>query len=122
MASESWCARLANSTRHTGMAGKRQNGQPMFRKSEIGGLRHLPVTRRVFAGLVSVAACLTFATAGFAAPKDAESQRPSATIIVAANSCAAQCRAEHNKCRLRTKGASSCDAALNACLQGCRQR
>ncbi len=49
-------------------------------------------------------------------------QRGAGAGLVVANSCAAQCRAEHNKCRIRTKGDRSCDAALNACLQSCRQR
>lgn len=42
--------------------------------------------------------------------------------IKVANSCAAKCRAAHNQCRIRTKGASHCDAKLSACLQACLKR
>lgn len=37
----------------------------------------------------------------------------------AANSCADQCRAAHNQCRIQTKGSPSCDAALTQCLRSC---
>jgi hypothetical protein len=36
-----------------------------------------------------------------------------------ANTCAPSCRDRHNQCRLQTKGAPSCDAQLQACLQSC---
>lgn len=39
--------------------------------------------------------------------------------IKVANSCAAQCRAKHNQCRINTKGSASCDAQLQACLSRC---
>jgi len=39
-----------------------------------------------------------------------------------ANACAASCRAQHNQCRISTKGSPSCDAALQRCLQGCLRR
>lgn len=39
-----------------------------------------------------------------------------------ANACAAACRAQHNQCRIQTKGSASCDAALQRCLQGCLRR
>lgn len=38
------------------------------------------------------------------------------------NACAAKCRAQHNQCRIRTKGSPSCDAQLSSCLQSCRRR
>ncbi len=39
-----------------------------------------------------------------------------------ANSCAASCRAQHNQCRIATKGSPSCDAKLNQCLKGCLKK
>lgn len=39
-----------------------------------------------------------------------------------ANSCAANCRAQHNQCRISTKGSPSCDARLQQCLQSCLKR
>jgi len=36
-----------------------------------------------------------------------------------ANSCAAGCRAQHNQCRIATKGSPACDAQLNQCLRSC---
>jgi hypothetical protein len=36
-----------------------------------------------------------------------------------ADTCAPACRANHNQCRLQTKGAATCDAQLQACLQSC---
>ena len=41
---------------------------------------------------------------------------------VSANSCASSCRAQHNQCRIATKGSSSCDARLQQCLQSCMRR
>jgi hypothetical protein len=38
------------------------------------------------------------------------------------NQCAAQCYAQHNQCRIATKGSPSCDAQLTACLRGCASR
>lgn len=38
------------------------------------------------------------------------------------NACAAQCYAQHNQCRMATKGSASCDAQLTACLRGCAGR
>ncbi len=37
-----------------------------------------------------------------------------------ANQCAQQCQAQHNQCRIQTKGSPSCDAALTQCLAACR--
>lgn len=39
-----------------------------------------------------------------------------------ANACAASCRAQHNQCRIQTKGSPACDARLQACLQGCLKK
>ena len=38
------------------------------------------------------------------------------------NACVAACRAAHSDCRIRSKGSPSCDAQLQACLQGCLKR
>lgn len=40
-------------------------------------------------------------------------------VPASANSCADQCRAAHNQCRIQTKGSPSCDAALTQCLRSC---
>ena len=42
-----------------------------------------------------------------------------APMVVAEDSCANACQAEHNKCRVNTKGSPSCDAARQRCLQTC---
>jgi len=39
-----------------------------------------------------------------------------------ANSCQQSCRAQWNQCRIATKGSSSCDAQLQACMQACIPR
>ena len=36
-----------------------------------------------------------------------------------ANQCAAACYAQHNQCRMATKGSPTCDAALTQCLRAC---
>ena len=33
--------------------------------------------------------------------------------------CTEACRAEHNQCRLQTKGSPRCDAQFAACMQRC---
>jgi hypothetical protein len=40
-------------------------------------------------------------------------------VRIAQDSCAANCRAQHNQCRIATKGSPSCDAQLQACMQRC---
>ena len=42
-----------------------------------------------------------------------------APVIVAQDSCANACQAEHNKCRVSTKGSPSCDEVRQRCLQTC---
>ena len=42
-----------------------------------------------------------------------------APIVIAEDSCANACQAEHNQCRVSTKGSPSCDAARQRCLQSC---
>jgi len=44
------------------------------------------------------------------------------TPAAEANACAANCRAQHNQCRISTKGNPSCDARLQQCLQSCLKR
>lgn len=41
---------------------------------------------------------------------------------VQSTSCAAECQAQHDSCRVRTKGSPSCDAERQACLQKCLQK
>ena len=36
--------------------------------------------------------------------------------------CAADCQTHHDRCRVRTKGSSSCDAERQACLEKCLQK
>ncbi|MEZ5849094.1 MAG: hypothetical protein R3D68_00410 [Hyphomicrobiaceae bacterium] len=43
----------------------------------------------------------------------------SAIILAQNNSCASACQAEHNRCRVATKGSSKCDEARQRCLQRC---
>lgn len=43
-----------------------------------------------------------------------------APVVVAQDgSCASACQAEHDKCRVATKGSSQCDALRQRCLQSC---
>ena len=42
-----------------------------------------------------------------------------APVVVAEDSCANACQAEHNRCRVSTKGSPSCDEARQRCLQAC---
>lgn len=44
----------------------------------------------------------------------------SAPVVVAQDSsCANACQAEHDRCRVQTKGSPSCDNARQRCLQSC---
>jgi len=71
------------------------------------------LARRVFLiGLTGLAA-----TAGVALGVSIASEN-----VEVANSCAAQCRAAHNQCRIATKGSPRCDAQLQACLSRCLRR
>lgn len=42
--------------------------------------------------------------------------------VALANACADNCRSAHNQCRIKTKNSPSCDAQLQACLQGCLRK
>ena len=37
----------------------------------------------------------------------------------AADQCTTACRDRHNQCRVSTRGAASCDVALQQCVQSC---
>jgi hypothetical protein len=44
----------------------------------------------------------------------------SAMAVAKADTCAASCRAQHNQCRIATKGQSAaCDQQLNVCVNAC---
>ena len=44
-----------------------------------------------------------------------------ATGVMAAraDACSDTCRAQHNECRLKTKGSPQCETQVNACVQQC---
>jgi hypothetical protein len=74
--------------------------------------------RRSFLMLAGLAAAAVFA--GFVASlTDGASSCANAQ---GGNACVSACRAAHDECRIRTKGSSSCDAELRACMQGCVKR
>lgn len=53
-------------------------------------------------------------------PSPAAFPAVSAPVVVAQDaSCASACQAEHDQCRVATKGSPSCDAARQRCLQAC---
>ncbi len=62
-----------------------------------------------------------FLTAAACAGADAENAPARAPLIRLAqgNSCTDACRAQHNQCRIATKGSPSCDVQLQACMQRC---
>lgn len=71
----------------------------------------------MLAVLVSTPVC-----AGQSASDAPTGTRPgsgSAIILAQNNSCASACQAEHNRCRVATKGSSKCDEARQRCLQRC---
>jgi hypothetical protein len=89
--------------------------------------------RRFGIGLRLMAATLLVGLAGAGAvsaaevlPGSAHANAPShgnAHPPVAApqnNACPTACYAQHNACRIQSKGSPSCDAALTGCLRGCR--
>ncbi len=72
------------------------------------------VTRRgLFLGCVGAAAVAVAAAVGLGLVPVPNAE---------ANQCAAKCRAQHNQCRIKTKGSSSCDGQLQRCLQSCLRR
>lgn len=42
--------------------------------------------------------------------------------LAQSDQCVQQCRADHNQCRIKTKGSPSCDSQLQACMDSCRAR
>jgi hypothetical protein len=42
--------------------------------------------------------------------------------LVVARSCAGECQAQHDRCRVETKGSRTCDEARQHCLQICLQK
>ena len=44
------------------------------------------------------------------------------TSLASANACAQRCYAQHNQCRMATKGSPACDAQLTSCLRSCSAR
>jgi anti-sigma-K factor RskA len=39
--------------------------------------------------------------------------------VAQGNACVSACNSQHNQCRIATKGSSSCDSQLQACLRAC---
>ena len=44
------------------------------------------------------------------------------TVIAQSPTCASDCQAQHNRCRVQTKGSSACDAERQRCLEVCLQK
>jgi hypothetical protein len=38
------------------------------------------------------------------------------------SACVSACKADHNQCRVASKGSASCDAQLQSCLQSCLKK
>lgn len=70
------------------------------------------ISALLLAGLVT-------ASAGMAAVHAADPVPPQSPIIIVQDSCASACQAQHDRCRVETKGSPSCDAARQRCLQAC---
>ena len=70
----------------------------------MGLRRRSSHTTRVVAAVLLAAACGVPVTVAFA------------------NACAQRCYAQHNQCRIATKGSPSCDAQLTSCLRSCSAR
>jgi hypothetical protein len=63
---------------------------------------------------------LLSAGAGGVRAEGTDAPTPQKPLIVTQDaSCASACQAEHDRCRLQTKGSPSCDAARQRCLQAC---
>ena len=46
---------------------------------------------------------------------------PAAPLVVA-QSCVSECQAQHDRCRVETKGSRTCDEVRQHCLQICLQK
>ena len=78
--------------------------------------------------MIGFSLALAISLAAFAAEPELQPRQPaptafpavSAPVVVAQDaSCANACQAEHDQCRVSTKGSPSCDAARQRCLQAC---
>lgn len=81
------------------------------------------VTSAMLAGVMAIVMAVAAARA-----EDAPHLRPSPNalpaiqapaVVAQDNSCAGQCQAQYDQCRVQTKGSPSCDAARQRCLQAC---
>lgn len=78
---------------------------------------------RYIAGALMLAALVGPAQASDRGPlQPSSSAFPAVTaplVVAQDSSCANACQAEHDRCRVATKGSPSCDAARQRCLQAC---
>jgi len=56
------------------------------------------------------------------APVIAAPLHPPAVTVNESNSCASECQARHDRCRVQTKGSATCDAERQYCLEICLQK
>lgn len=71
----------------------------------------------IIAGIFSLAA-MAAETAGLQ-PSPHALPAESPPIRLAQDTCANACQAQHDQCRVSTKGSPSCDLARQRCLQAC---
>lgn len=55
-------------------------------------------------------------------PTAATPIHPPAIVVTQSASCASDCQAQHDRCRVQTKGSPSCDAERQYCLEICLQK
>jgi hypothetical protein len=48
--------------------------------------------------------------------------QPLGIAVAQTASCASECQAQHDRCRVQTKGSPSCDAERQRCLEICLQK
>ncbi len=84
------------------------------------------IASAVLAG--GLATCLLAGAALADDPKGHHPLKPSAnalpaiqapSVVAQDNSCAIACQAQHDQCRVQTKGSPACDSARQRCLQAC---
>jgi hypothetical protein len=57
------------------------------------------------------------------APRQATpAHAPPGIAVAQTTSCASECQAQHDRCRVQTKGSPSCDADRQRCLEICLQK
>jgi hypothetical protein len=73
---------------------------------------------------VLVLAMLGFAgaTAGAHAAERDTTQGQTPSPLVVAKSCVSECQAQHDRCRVETKGSRTCDEVRQHCLQICLRK